>query len=115
MEISPVFNTVKEFHMGLFFHSSSWRKPLQLIECWLPEPKAPGLRAAPVAAPDRALRRFSRAGWLGRSAANQAALARRRHDGRVALAGRIDEVCRELDRLVADEASGGLRAMKRRA
>ena len=83
--------------MGLFFHSfasNSWRKPLQLIDCWLPEPRT---RTAPKAtlATTPTVRRFARAGWLGRSAANTS------HDGRVALAGRIDEVCRELDRLAA--------------
>lgn len=92
--------------MGLFFQSSSWRKPLQLIECWLPEP-APATRsrvvALPVSAtPTAAVRRFAQAGWLGRPAANEA-LLRGRHDGRVALAGRIDEVCRELDRLADRE------------
>jgi hypothetical protein len=94
--------------MGLFFQASSWRKPLQLIECWLPEP-APSERTA-RAVPARAntatptVRRFARAGWLGRAAANQPAGARCRHDGRVALAGRIDEVCRELERLADHEA-----------
>lgn len=98
--------------MGLFFQSSSWRKPLQLIECWLPEPAlagvrtTPAARAATVATP--AVRRFTRAGWLGRPAANQAPGPRCR-DGRVALAGRIDDVCRELDRLAANEACARLR------
>ncbi|MGX5652447.1 hypothetical protein ACWKW4_19490 [Hydrogenophaga borbori] len=86
--------------MGLFFHSfasNSWRKPLQLIDCWLPEPHARDTtpKATPPTTP--AVRRFARAGWLGRSAANTS----HAHDGRVALAGRIDEVCRELDRLAA--------------
>lgn len=95
--------------MGLFSASSSWRKPLQLIECWLPEP-APARQPGPAAEarrslPSEAVRRFARAGWLGRPAANQAAAARCRTDGRVALAGRIDEVCRELDRMAEDEAS----------
>lgn len=95
--------------MGLFFQSTSnWRKPLQLIECWLPEP-APATRGARVSAikpttpPTPAVRRFTRAGWLGRPASNEAG-PRCRHDGRVVLAGRIDEVCRELDRLVDREA-----------
>ncbi|MBL0944031.1 MAG: hypothetical protein IBJ04_06875 [Hydrogenophaga sp.] len=95
--------------MGLFFQSSSWRKPLQLIECWLPEPSLTGrsaaLSLAQAATPTPAVRRFARAGWLGRPAANES-LARGRHDGRVALAGRIDEVCRELDRLADREAQG---------
>jgi hypothetical protein len=101
-----VSNPVKEFHMGLFFHTSSWRKPLQLIECWLPEPvqvTRPASVTRPVSAmPTAAVRRFAQAGWLGRPAANEA-LPRARHDGRVALAGRIDEVCRELDRLADRE------------
>lgn len=105
--ILPVFNPVEVFHMGLFFQSSSWRKPLQLIECWLPEPAMAGGRMAPAARPAAtatpAVRRFTRAGWLGRPAANQVTAPRCR-DGRVALAGRIDEVCRELDRLAAHEA-----------
>jgi hypothetical protein len=92
--------------MGLFFQSSSWRKPLQLIECWLPEP-VQATRSATIAlpvsaAPTAAVRRFAQAGWLGRPAANES-LPRGRHDGRVALAGRIDEVCRELDRLADRE------------
>lgn len=101
--------------MGLFFQSSSWRKPLQLIECWLPEPALAGeriahaARAASTATP--AVRRFARAGWLGRAAANQATSPRCR-DGRVALAGRIDDVCRELDRLAANEARARLRPMR---
>jgi hypothetical protein len=102
-----VFNPVEVFHMGLFFQSSSWRKPLQLIECWLPEPAVVGGRAVPAARPAAsatpAVRRFTRAGWLGRPAANQPSGPRCR-DGRVALAGRIDDVCRELDRLAAHEA-----------
>lgn len=93
--------------MGLFFQSSSWRKPLQLIECWLPEPAMADGRTTPAARPAApatpAVRRFTRAGWLGRPAANQATGLRCR-DPRVALAGRIDEVCRELDRLAASEA-----------
>lgn len=98
--------------MGLFFQSSSWRKPLQLIECWLPEPAMAGGRATPVGRPAAtpAVRRFARAGWLGRPAANQAPGPRCR-DGRVALAGRIDEVCRELERLAANEARARHRPM----
>lgn len=94
--------------MGLFFHSfasNSWRKPLQLIDCWLPEPRVRSTASTSTgacAAPSNpAVRRFARAGWLGRAAAN----APRAHDGRVALAGRIDEVCRELDRLAAQDES----------
>ena len=99
--------------MGLFFQSvgsGSWRKPLQLIECWLPEPDGrampaarPGARPSALATP--AVRRFTQAGWLGRNAANEALEPTPGHDGRVALAGRIDEVCRELDRLAASESA----------
>lgn len=89
--------------MGLLFHSfasNSWRKPLQLIDCWLPEPRNGAAARAPSALPaSPTVRRFARAGWLGRASANTT----RAHDGRVALAGRIDEVCRELDRLAAQE------------
>lgn len=99
--------------MGLFFQSvasGSWRKPLQLIECWLPEPGGPALPTArtgarPLALSTPAVRRFTRAGWLGRPAANEAHHRAPRHDGRVALAGRIDDVCRELDRLAASESA----------
>jgi len=93
--------------MGLLFHSfasNSWRKPLQLIDCWLPEPRSGAAtpRTVSTTPTSPTVRRFARAGWLGRSAAN----GPRTHDGRVALAGRIDDVCRELDRLAAqDEAS----------
>jgi hypothetical protein len=101
--------------MGLFFQSRSWRKPLQLIECWLPEP-VQTTRSASVAlpagaTPTAAVRRFARAGWLGRPAANEA-LLRGRHDGRVALSGRIDEVCRELDRLADRETRARARCTR---
>ncbi|NIM41088.1 MAG: hypothetical protein GTN84_08285 [Hydrogenophaga sp.] len=102
--------------MGLLFHSfasNSWRKPLQLIDCWLPEPRtrasAPTRASAASATP--AVRRFARAGWLGRSAAN-GPLA---HDGRVALAGRIDDVCRELDRLAAQDEAAPARLRRQMA
>jgi hypothetical protein len=91
--------------MGLLFFpsfaSSSWRKPLQLIDCWLPEPQA---RPAPRAVPATpAVRRFARAGWL--HAGVQDAANSRLRGGRIALAGSADEICRELDRLVAQEQS----------
>ncbi len=102
--------------MGLFFHSfasNSWRKPLQLIDCWLPEPRARvAASASAAAAPSNpAVRRFARAGWLGRSAAN----GPHAHDGRVALAGRIDEVCRELDRLAAQDEAAPARLRRQAA
>lgn len=97
--------------MGLLFFptlaSSTWRKPLQLIDCWLPEPQQDKAPRALPATP--AVRRFARAGWLHGDA--QAANSRVR-GGRIALAGTIDEVCRELDRLTElDETP----ALQRRA
>lgn len=67
-----------EIRMGLFFSARSWRAPLQLIDCWLPSPgisarKASDLRAAAPSAersPSPVVQRFTRAGWLGRPAAN---------------------------------------------
>lgn len=69
--------------MGLFFSARSWRAPLQLIDCWLPEPTSsahdraghsPRALDAVPAPPTRpaslAVQRFARAGWLGRPAAN---------------------------------------------
>lgn len=99
--------------MGLLFFpsfaSSSWRKPLQLIDCWLPEPPP---RSTPRAVPTTpAVRRFARAGWL-HGEAPSAANGRTR-DGRIALAGSADEICRELDRLVALEQTP-LPALQRR-
>ncbi len=66
--------------MGLFFSARSWRAPLQLIDCWLPEPAAAARNRAesgprphaPTSVPPTSLtvQRFARAGWLGRQAAN---------------------------------------------
>ncbi len=66
--------------MGLFFSARSWRAPLQLIDCWLPEPGAASLarQHAQGSMPIRpatgqtsaTVQRFARAGWLGRPAAN---------------------------------------------
>ncbi|MCW5652310.1 hypothetical protein [Hydrogenophaga sp.] len=56
--------------MGIRFNSNTWRAPLQLIDCWLP---APAVRQAPAANEPfttRAMRRFARAGWLGRKTAD---------------------------------------------
>lgn len=69
--------------MGLFFSARSWRAPLQLIDCWLPEPGS-ATRAgrsgagdhrvlpphAQAGQPSATVQRFARAGWLGRPAAN---------------------------------------------
>ena len=106
--------------MGLFSSVNTWRAPLQLIDCWLPEPARPQpVTTRPVAAmpSSAALKRFSRAGWLGRPAANapradiapttartvRGCTRSARHDGRVVLSGRIDDVCAALDRLAAGE------------
>lgn len=67
-----------EIRMGLFFSARSWRAPLQLIDCWLPSPgssarKAGELRPTIPSAehtPSPVVQRFTRAGWLGRPAAN---------------------------------------------
>ena len=109
--------------MGIRFNRSSWRAPLQIIDSWLPmraEPEVP--RAQPLV-----VQRFARAGWLGRPVApaigpaqttaapllyDNASRSRVRHAGsrepwgqdkRLVLAGRVGDVCAELDRLVAME------------
>jgi len=127
--------------MGLFFSARSWRAPLQLIDCWLPEPGATARQraesSARAPAPSSvtpgsvAVQRFTRAGWLGRQAANaprlddptdpsgsagpvcgashserrsgRPAAGARRSGARVVLSGRLDQVCAELDRLAAQE------------
>ena len=114
--------------MGLFFQANTWRAPLQLIDCWLPEPAAePRSRSAAPARPHTSptLMRFARAGWLGQPAAHtpqSAPLVPRarvirghgrnaRGDGRVVVAGRVDQVCAALDQLAArDEAERQQRA-----
>lgn len=109
--------------MGIRFNTNTWRAPLLIIDSWLPR------RADPVAAQTQplAMQRFARAGWLGRPAAQALAPAQltvarvpcdnmtssrvRRagsrepwgQDKRVVLAGRVGDVCAELDRLVAME------------
>ena len=116
--------------MGLFFQANTWRAPLQLIDCWLPEPAADAHKHPPTPRPTHtsaALMRFARAGWLGHPAANGPAVdsplprARvirghgrgSRSDGRVVVAGRVDEVCAALDQLAArDEAERGRHAAR---
>jgi hypothetical protein len=122
-----------EFFMGIRFHANTWRAPLQLIDCWLPDnqPIAP---ARPTAMP-RSLQNFVRAGWLNRVAttirpfdlapvipdsttrpcatvhnidAHRRTSPPRpktfpRTDARLVISGRIGDVCAELDRLAALE------------
>ena len=108
--------------MGLFFQANTWRAPLQLIDCWLPEPvPASSGRTTSPARPHASptLMRFARAGWLGQPAAHTPQTApatprarvirghgrSARGDGRVVVAGRVDQVCAALDQLAArDEA-----------
>jgi hypothetical protein len=101
--------------MGLLFFpsfaSNTWRKPLQLIDCWLPEPQPQAALRALPATP--AVRRFARAGWL--HGESPAGAPQRRRDGRIALAGSADQICRELDRLVALEQTPPLSLLHRRA
>ena len=113
--------------MGILFNTRSWRTPLLMIDSWLPRRAETPARRAQAAV----LQRFVRAGWLGRHRAAsgteaptpargrsgtqrtpaQAAIAVRRggsaepwgSDSRVVIAGRMRDVCAELDRLVAME------------
>lgn len=116
--------------MGILFNSNSWRRPLRLIDSWLPAPAAgTGLRLG-----GPALQAFARAGWLRGSArrstegagpGSAAALAPQRSchvrvapaggpeglqrvEPRVVLSGRMADVCAELDRLAALEQRGRL-------
>ncbi|WP_374521498.1 hypothetical protein [Hydrogenophaga sp.] len=109
--------------MGKLFQTNTWRAPLRLIECWLPEP---GLRPSqPATLTSTLVDKFSRAGWLKSHAANAPCLAPTAHvsatspklantprvrvvwtrdkhtrtSARVVVAGRINDVCAELDRL----------------
>lgn len=109
--------------MGIRFNTNTWRAPLLIIDSWLPRRTEPAVaRPQPLA-----MQRFARAGWLGRPMAQPIApaelavtalpcdnpkLSRVRRAGsrepwgqdkRVVLAGRVSDVCAELDRLVAME------------
>jgi hypothetical protein len=109
--------------MGKLFQTNTWRAPLRLIECWLPEPALPARQ--PVSLTNTLVDKFSRAGWLKGHAANAPLIAptisdsaavperantsrvrvvwtREKHtrtSARVVVAGRINDVCAELDRL----------------
>lgn len=115
--------------MGKIFNTSTWRAPLQLIDCWLP---SPAIRKAPAAnepmAATRAVQRFARAGWLkpdarvnpptvlrpvsptGSTASRVRVLRQVEHLSsphragvRLVISGRINDVCAELDRLADQE------------
>lgn len=118
--------------MGKLFNTSTWRAPLQLIDCWLP---APALRKTPAAnesmVAKSVVQRFARAGWLGRQAQAQTSReplaapvptssptspscrvhvlrqtgrgVARQAGVRLVISGRINDVCAELDRLADQE------------
>ncbi len=112
--------------MGILFNTNTWRAPLMMISSWLPQREE---TPTPCAQPPL-LQRFARAGWLGRrsplrtvaptpldqrtgaplSAAHTSHLVRRAGsaepwgiDSRIVIAGRMRDVCAEIDRLVALE------------
>ncbi|MGM9427916.1 hypothetical protein [Hydrogenophaga sp. MI9] len=112
--------------MGIRISSTTWRAPLQLIDSWLPAPSTSCQTRRPVAP---WLQRFAKAGWLGRAApsadvtqrgAQQAQAAcpatvraapvrivrppkTLRGNNRLVIAGRMADVCAELERLAALE------------
>jgi len=114
--------------MGKLFQPDTWRAPLRLIECWLPEPEVPARK--PSSLTGTLVEKFTRAGWLGSHAANAPRIATGTNElltplgtpnasrvrvvravdkhtqasGRVVVAGRIADVCAELDRLVELES-----------
>jgi hypothetical protein len=119
--------------MGIRFSTNTWRAPLQLIDCWLP--LQPSRTASPRTVP-LFLQQFARAGWLkpvttpgvpvnpcpssaARLVASTPPRRVRVHSvpdlsrstqavgGRLALSGRIGDVCAELDRLAALEHPTG--------
>ncbi|MFP8777928.1 hypothetical protein [Hydrogenophaga sp. RWCD_12] len=118
--------------MGIRITSTTWRTPLQLIDSWLPAP-SPSCQTRRTASPW--LQRFAKAGWLGRNA-QPAEIAPRssiplvppacpatvraapvrivrppktvRGNTRLVIAGRMADVCAELDRLAALEQPSAL-------
>ncbi|GAA6141137.1 hypothetical protein [Hydrogenophaga sp. 5NK40-0174] len=117
--------------MGIRFNRKSWRAPLQLIDSLLPQPSQPRPQAVTA---NRTTLAFARAGWLGRGRARDNPVAptagaangepkskpapcrlatvmgQRVQDAapsaRIALSGRMSDVCAELDRLAALESAG---------
>lgn len=123
--------------MGKIFNTSTWRAPLQLIDCWLPLPSERRTHTGLLKTPGNVVQRFARAGWLQREAANgpsdkagqdQVSLAgaspgcRVRllrqsdhprsapRDTRLFISGSMTDVCAELDRLAALEKTSAARA-----
>ena len=111
--------------MGIRINTNTWRKPLQLIDSWLP---APAHRTATHRGLPQLVQRFTRAGWLGRNrvapsisstdtgeitpttcmtASSRGSRIRVLpgvcNDARMVISGRMADVCAELDRLAALE------------
>jgi hypothetical protein len=107
--------------MGIRINNNTWRKPLQLIDSWLP---APAHRTATHRGLPQLVQRFTRAGWLGRNrvassisstdtgeitpttcmtASSCGGRIRVLPGARLVISGRMADVCAELDRLAALE------------
>lgn len=113
--------------MGIRISSATWRAPLQLIDSWLPAPTTP---CTARRQPTPWLQRFAKAGWLGRAEQTTESTQRitsavsplpcpaavrtnpvrvmrppktMRGNTRLVIAGRMADVCAELDRLAALE------------
>jgi hypothetical protein len=117
--------------MGIRLNTNTWRAPLQLIDCWLPAPSshAPVKRAMPPflqrfaragwlkpagatnhppeACPSSTARHLTnvpvRAQHVRVHSGPELSRASTACGGRLALSGRIGDVCAELDRLAALE------------
>lgn len=115
--------------MGIRIHPNTWREPLRLIDSWLSSP-SPKPIAVTVRDLPQQLRRFARAGWLGKDLlqpANKTLAAcepipqalipsqqqrvRIKHAttvhshnrARLVISGNMADVCAELERLAALE------------
>lgn len=122
--------------MGKLFNNSTWRAPLQLIDCWLPSAAIRKVPAANEPLTTRAVQRFARAGWLKRDVPSREAVpmlravppvagiqtsrvrvlrqaespVAQRAKVRLVISGRINDVCAELDRLADQERQLAARA-----